>query len=202
MTAVRPRRDTELVQIVDGALADATARSGHWLGCRPGCTQCCHGVFAISALDAARLRDGLEQLATDDPDRAARVRQRAESSRAELAPGFPGDPITGILGETDEDQVRFAEFANDAPCPALDPATGTCDLYASRPLTCRIFGPPVLSEEGLGMCELCFVGASESEMAAAEMHLTHHPLEDELNAEAEHATGLRGSTIVAYALLS
>jgi Fe-S-cluster containining protein len=201
MGPVRPPRDTELVQIVDAALLDATARSGDWLACRPGCTQCCHGVFAISALDAARLRDGLAQLEVDEPDRAFRVRRRAEASRAALAAEFPGDPVTGILGVSEQDQERFAEFANDEPCPALDPSTGTCDLYSARPLTCRIFGPPVLSEDGLGMCDLCFAGASESEMAAAEMHLTHAPLEDELNAEAELASGQHGSTIVTYALL-
>ncbi len=201
MAATHPARDTELVQIVDRALAEAAARSGDWLACRPGCSQCCHGVFAISALDASRLRQGLEALDAADPARAARVRLRSAASVAALAAGFPGDPRTGVLGQTEQEQERFVDFANEDPCPALDPATGTCDLYAARPLTCRIFGPPVLSEDGLGMCELCFAGASEAEIAAGEMHLTHGPLEVTLNAQAESATGLRGTTIVAYALL-
>jgi Fe-S-cluster containining protein len=190
-----------LVQIVDRALADATLRGGQWLACRPGCTQCCHGVFAISALDAVRLRDGLAELSVGDPERAARVRERAEASVASFGREFPGDPVTGVLGETEEEQERFAEFANEAACPVLDPESGTCDLYAARPLTCRIFGPPVLSADGLGMCELCFVGASEGEIAAAEMHLTHAALEDTLTGQAEEAGEPRGSTIVAYALL-
>ena len=29
---------------------------------------------------------------------------------------------------------------DDVPCPALDPETGGCDLYAARPITCRTFG--------------------------------------------------------------
>jgi Fe-S-cluster containining protein len=201
MASTRPARDAELVQIVDSALADAAARSGHWLVCRPGCSHCCPGVFAISALDALRLRDGLAALRETDPDRAARVRNRAEISVNAHAAEFPGDPETGILGTSEQDEQRFAEFANDEPCPALDPATGTCDLYAARPLTCRIFGPPVLSADGLGMCELCFDGASEIEMVAAEMRLTHGPLEDSLTAEVEQAGAPRGSTIVAHALL-
>ena len=201
MAAVRPARDVELVQIVDRALADATARSGHWLVCRPGCTPCCHGVFAISTLDALRLHDGLVELAATDPLRALRVRQRAQASVATLAAEFPGDRRTGILGQSEQDELRFASFADDEPCPALDLSTGTCDLYTARPLTCRIFGPPVLSADGLGMCELCFVGASEAEMAAAEMHLTHGPLEDELVEQVESAGDLHGTTIVAYALL-
>jgi len=201
MAATRPARDGELIQIVDSALADAARRAGDWLACRPGCTQCCHGVFAISPLDALRLKDGLAALSEADPVRASEVRQRAEASVAGQAAEFPGDPVTGILGESELDQDRFERFATDEPCPALDPATGACDLYAARPMTCRIFGPPVLSEDGLGMCELCFVGASEAEILAAEMHLTHAPLEDALTEEAEQAGAPRGQTIVAYALL-
>ena len=49
-------RETKLVQIVDASLADAARRAGDFLACRIGCTQCCHGAFAINALDAARLR--------------------------------------------------------------------------------------------------------------------------------------------------
>ncbi len=201
MAAMRPAGDGELVQIVERALADATVRGGRWLACRPGCAQCCHGVFAISALDAMRLRDGLAELSQGDPERAARVRQRAEASVAGYGVEFPGDPVTGVVGETDEEQERFAEFANEAACPALDPDSGTCDLYAWRPLTCRIFGPPVLSADGLGMCELCFVGASEAEIAAGEMYLTHAALEDSLTGQTEDGGEPSGSTIVAYALL-
>ena len=36
-------------------------------------------------------------------------------------------------------------------------------------MTCRVFGPPVRSEDGLGVCELCFQGASDKEIAACEM---------------------------------
>src|SRR5947208_665039 len=96
------RGDQKLVQIVDAALADATRRSGEWLVCRPGCTQCCIGVFSINQLDAVRLRRGLADLEKRAPDRAARVRQRARESMARLAPEFPGDPVSGVLDEGEE----------------------------------------------------------------------------------------------------
>ena len=57
-----PAGDRELVQIVDAALVDAAAKAGAWLVCRPGCTQCCYGAFAISELDALRLADGMAAL--------------------------------------------------------------------------------------------------------------------------------------------
>ena len=193
-----PDGDRQLVQIVDASLADVARRAGPWLACRPGCTQCCHGAFAVNALDALRLSTGMDDLRLTNPSAAESIEKRAGEWLAEYSPDFPGDLTTGLLGTSDEEQARFEDFANDAPCPALDPATGLCDLYAWRPMTCRVFGPPVRMNEGeaLGCCELCFVGASESEIAACEMPVPHE-LEEVLVAE----TGQPGETIVAFALL-
>lgn len=196
----RPPADHKLVQILDSALADAAKRAGHWLVCRPGCTQCCIGVFAINQLDAARLREGLSELDVSDAARAARVRQRARESLERIAHDFPGNRQTGILDETPRAQRRFEDFANDEPCPALDPQTGTCDLYAHRPMTCRTFGPPVRSEQGLGVCELCFHGATDEEIAACEMPVDPDHLESQLLSEAHRTTGQSGRTIVAFCL--
>jgi Fe-S-cluster containining protein len=195
-----PASDRQLVQIVDAATADAARRSGTWLHCAPGCTQCCIGVFAISQLDAARLRAGLAILETTDSERAAAVRGRAQDAVARLAPEFPGDPDTGILDAARADD--FEDFANDEPCPALDPATGLCDLYAARPITCRVFGLPLRTAEGLGVCELCFVGAPVEAIAAAEVRLDTEQLEAVLNAQVEEAQGTDGSTVIAWALLA
>src|SRR5262245_14353729 len=127
-----PPRDAELVQIVDAALAQAAQRAGAWLACRVGCTQCCIGPFAITPLDVARLQAGLADLESRDPARAARVRRRAEASADRLSREFTLDQLIS------EDAAGENE-----PCPALDPDTGACDLYAARPIACRTFGPPV-----------------------------------------------------------
>jgi Fe-S-cluster containining protein len=197
-----PAADQQLVQIVDASLAEAERKSGAWLVCRPGCTQCCYGPFPISQLDAARLQEGMRELEATDPVRVARVRDRARDSVARLAAKFPGNPDTGILAEDEEAESEFADFADDEPCPALDPATGMCDLYSARPMTCRTFGPPVRSgEEGaLGVCELCYHGASDEEIAACEMKPDPGNLEEPLIREVESATGIRGNTIVAFVL--
>lgn len=197
-----PAGDRELVQIMDAALADAALRAGPWLVCKPGCTPCCHGAFAINALDVERLRAGMQALRAADPAAAGVVEERARAWIAEFGAEFPGDAATGVLGTSEDEQERFEEFANDAPCPALDPASGLCTVYESRPMTCRVFGPPVRmrdahdAAEGLGCCELCFVGASPEEIAACEMPL---PLALEENLLAE--TGAQDETVVAFALL-
>jgi Fe-S-cluster containining protein len=128
--------DGALIQIVDAAVAEAVRRAGPWLACRPGCAECCIGPFEISRLDASRLREGLGAV---DPAVAARVRGRARDYRED----------------------------DDAPCPALDPDTLTCDLYAWRPVTCRTFGPAIrFGADAVAICELCFQGATEEEIAA------------------------------------
>jgi Fe-S-cluster containining protein len=200
------RGDQKLIQIVDFALVDVTRKSGKWLACRPGCTQCCIGAFSINQLDAARLQRGLADLEKRDASRAERIRQRARESTARLSPDFPGDPVSGLLDDGEEGERRFADFANDEPCPVLDPETGYCELYESRPMTCRVFGPPVrsadgLGENGLGVCELCFQGASDKEIAACEMKPDPDDLESRLLRKVEKNTGKRGNTIIAFCLV-
>ena len=195
-----PLQDKKLVQIVDTALLDAEWRSGDWLICKPGCTPCCIGVFAIDQLDVLRLQEGLAALDATDPERAARVRHRARESWGQVASKFPGDVRTGVLGDDDVAAEEFEEFADCEPCPALDPDRGTCDVYAWRPITCRVFGPPVRSEGGLGVCELCYHGATPDEIAGCELKLDEaNALQAELVSDLEKH-GNKGRTIVAFAL--
>jgi Fe-S-cluster containining protein len=196
-----PKGDQQLVQIVDAALKEAARKSGDWLVCRKGCTQCCYGPFPISQLDAARLRHGLSELERSDPERVRRLRERAREAVKRLTPDFPGDPKTGILSDDEEAETRFAGFADDEPCPALDLETGACDLYSARPMTCRTFGPPVRSrpEGAVGVCELCYHGATDEQIAACEIVPDPDNLEEKLLRELERK-GKSGSTIVAWVL--
>src|SRR5260370_38498717 len=182
-------------------MAEAARKSGSWLVCRLGCTQCCIGPFPISQLDALRLRKGLFDLEAHDPQRAGRVRRRARESVARISKDFPGDSATGLLDEGEAAEERFSDFADDEPCPALDPETGGCDLYSARPISCRTFGPPVrCGPDAVGVCELCFEGASEEQIATCEVEIDSAALETELAAEIERTTGAKGRTIVAVAL--
>jgi Fe-S-cluster containining protein len=190
---------------MDAALAHAARLAGDWLACRVGCTQCCYGAFAINQLDVLRLRAGMQAMRDAQPALAAEIERRARAWIGEHGPSFPGDPATGRLGNSDADRARFEEFANDAACPALDPATGRCDVYETRPMTCHVFGPPVRMDAGaadgqaLAHCELCFVGATPAQVAECAMTVPHQ-LEQDLIDEIER-DGVRGETVVAFALL-
>jgi len=137
-------------------MAEAVRRSGSWIACKPGCYECCIGPFAISMLDGERLRAGLRELERVDPDRAARVRSRVAEYRG---------------GE-------------DELCPVLDPGEGTCDLYEARPITCRIFGPAVRTGgDAIGVCELCYAGASDEEIAACVVDVEIEEDEEEISVQ-------------------
>jgi len=121
--------DEVLIRIVDAAMAEAARKSGPWLVCRSGCTECCMGPFPITQLDARRLREGL--------------------------------------------------------------------------IACRIFGPLVRCGSGaMGVCELCFQGAGNQEIATWEVEIDPRSLESRLPEELERTTGARGQTMVAFALVT
>jgi Fe-S-cluster containining protein len=130
------------------------------------------------------------------------VEARAAASWQRLAPQFPGDSASGLLDADPNGNPAdsFEEFANEEPCPALDPEHGTCDLYASRPQTCRVFGPPITSGQGYGVCELCFHGATAQEVAHAAIAPPAEELSTSLDQSAVAAGASPGSTIVAFVL--
>lgn len=84
--------------------------------------------------------------------------------------------------------------------PALDPATGCCDLYDARPVSCRTYGPAVrLEGQDLPPCELCYVGATPDEIEAARVSVDVAALELPL-LERLAPGAIDRETIVAFAL--
>lgn len=193
-----PDGDADLIAALDGRLSEAARRAGDQLACRPGCTECCLGPFPIGALDARRLRVGLERLGREDPERADGLRERARRAAQALRPGFPGDAVRGRLTDApSEAPDEYWERHGALPCPALDLATGACELYAERPLSCRSFGPPVrIGDEDLPPCRLCFTSALPDEVERCRVELDperrEEALLDRLGDDAE--------TLVAFAL--
>ncbi len=197
-------RDQALLASLERTWAQARQRAGAWLACREGCTACCLGPFPITQLDAWRLRRGLEALAGQDPARAAALLERARDQVAHQAADFPGDPVTGAIDAADGGaaEERFAARFASVPCPALDPATDRCELYAWRPVSCRTFGPPVeIGGERLPPCRLCFDGAPGEAIEACRVRPDPEGLEDAILDELERAGLTPRLTTVAFALV-
>ena len=168
--------DRRLLVVIANAMDEVKRRSGERVVCRLGCTECCRGPFEITALDALRLRAGLRALESTDAARAERVKARAGESVAATA----------------EEEDRM--------CPALDPETGGCNLYAARPVTCRTFGPATRTVEGgVAACELCYAGEEDDAVAACAVEVDGEGLEAALLEELE-GLGSGGATTVGEAL--
>ena len=197
------RADAILLQRVDAQMTQAYELGGPHLACRPGCTECCIGPFDINALEGWRLRRGVETLRRRDPQRAAALMQRAVEARERLRLGFPGDAHRGHL-RADVAEIELETYFDghaDVPCPVLDPATGRCELYAHRPVTCRAYGPPVrLGEDTLDPCRLCFLSVPPESLEPYRVDLDPEGLEDTLLDALERGRGEAPRTLIAFAL--
>ena len=134
-----------LLQRIDRWFEVVGSRNPGVIPCRAGCSACCHGPFDISVADALLLREGLALLPA--PDRAM-ARERAlemlESMRA-IEPEWGAPYDVRALGEDRFDALTDSLAAE--PCPLLD-GSGRCQIYAHRPLVCRLIGLPMVTAEG------------------------------------------------------
>jgi len=193
---------SDLIQIVTTALASATERSGSHLVCRPGCTQCCHGVFAISQQDAARLRDGLASLTQSDPARSQRI--QPESPPPSLA-SRPASPATRHRHprrrprRLPADESGWDDYANDEPCPVLDPPPNLRPLL-SAPHPLPTFGPPARTLDG-NLATASSATPPPRRTKSPPASSTRNPaLEADSDQSFNAAHHVHGETLIAYAL--
>jgi len=196
------RADADFTGAVDAAIAKAARVAGPALVCRPGCSECCIGPFPITRLDAMRLREGLDALRQSDPERAARITERARAAVDVLRADFPGDAARGLLEGDEEAEDRFLERHSEMPCPVLDPATQTCELYAHRPVSCRTYGPPVrFNGQDLPPCRLCFTTSEPQQIEAARVEPDKEGLERAILNRLKRDDGESRETLIAWAVL-
>lgn len=199
MSEALQRDDRRLLAVVGTLTAKAAAAAGGNLICRSGCTPCCFGPFAITPLDAWRLRQGLSELAATEPARATAIRRRAQTAALEQVGAFAPDRVGTFADEAEEERFHAAFAA--APCPALDPDSGACVVYDWRPVVCRTHGPPLRERDGdVAHCPLCFTDATPAEIEAARIRLDVDELEAPLAEQVSDETGRRGMTTVTFAI--
>ena len=134
-----------LLQRIDRWFEQTAERHPGVIPCRSGCSACCHGPFDISVADALLLREGLALLPAAN---RAQARERATELlelMRELEPGWEAPFDVRAIGEARFDALTDALAAE--PCPLLDEA-GRCQVYAHRPLVCRLIGLPMVTAGG------------------------------------------------------
>lgn len=195
------RLDRELLTVLDDGFRGAAARAGAWLACGAGCSECCHGPFPITRLDAQRLQRGWGDLRARADGRAEAIRRRAREAVSTLKEGFPGQFDTGRLTDDERALDLFFKRHGAMPCPALDPTTGCCGLYEARPVACRTYGPPIsFGGDATPPCRLCFRGADADIVRRCGFTPDPEGLEQAILARMGVAAGEEWETLIAFAL--
>jgi Fe-S-cluster containining protein len=116
--------------------------------CTTGCSDCCHAVFDLPLIEALYLnhhfhgvlpKETKDQILAkaDQADRAA-YKLKFQAHKRQRS----GEETDAILEDMARKRVR---------CPLLN-AQDRCDLYAYRPITCRLYGIP---QEVAGKARTC-----------------------------------------------
>lgn len=123
--------------------------------CRKGCSNCCHQLFSISAIEAAYISRAVREL---EPQLKSQMRQNALAYLAELT-GTEVDQNQGIEAHSYIVEEALARLVGRhyIPCPALE--DDACSIYSHRPVIARKFGIPLWNPKKpneLQACELNF----------------------------------------------
>jgi Fe-S-cluster containining protein len=136
-----PTRPTKLLPIIH-SLADAVVGiackaaegEGKSISCSKGCGACCRQLVPISAVEARRLRELLDELPAP---RAAELRARFGQARERLAEAGLLEALLAPHSIEDEQVQAFGleYFARGIACPFLEDES--CSIHADRPVACR-----------------------------------------------------------------
>jgi Fe-S-cluster containining protein len=114
------------------------------IACRPGCAECCRGLFDITLLDACLLKQGFDRL---PPETQAAVRERALLRLRGMQHHWPEFAAPYVLNYRPEGEWEaLMPEEDETPCVLLE--DGRCLLYAYRPMTCRLNGIPHIDASG------------------------------------------------------
>jgi len=109
--------------------------------CAAGCGDCCHALFDLSFIEALYLNRQFNLAFPAGPERDAILaradkadREHYRLKRRAFQADARGVSTVEILEELARERIR---------CPLLD-ASDRCLLYAHRPITCRLYGAPLL----------------------------------------------------------
>ena len=128
---------------VVGIATKAAAAAGQTISCTKGCGACCRQLVPISAIEARRIRELVDQL--PEP-RRSEIRARFASATARL-------DAAGLLaalrapGEYTGAELRalgLQYFAQGVACPFLEDES--CSIHAERPVACREYLVTSLAE--------------------------------------------------------
>jgi len=128
-----------LVQEVEKGVARIREAYPNEVRCDRGCCDCCYAVFDLSLIEAVYINYRFHERLTGKEgegilERAHRADRQAYRLKRRLFKELSQNAV-------DEEEVLAALSRERIACPLLN-EDRLCDLYACRPLTCRVYGVP------------------------------------------------------------
>lgn len=132
------KRYEALVQSVDTAFKRVEQQYSQQVTCHIGCDDCCYALFDVTLIEALYINHRLHSVLTPETredflekcNKADRQTYKIKKQAwKRFEEGLP------------EDEILTAIAAERVRCPCLNDQN-QCDIYAFRPLTCRLYGIP------------------------------------------------------------
>lgn len=119
------------------------------VSCHKGCSDCCHAVFDLSLVEAMYLNDAFKKAFSYGPERSKIIERASETDRqlTRMKKSLYRAEKNGASTEAIMDKASVLRVR----CPLLDD-NNQCILYEARPVTCRLYGIPLLIGDESHVC--------------------------------------------------
>ena len=130
-----------LVEQVDAAFQKIQTAYEDCVRCKVGCADCCHALFDLTLVEALYVKSRFDKKISES-ERAVIIDRANEADRTayRLKRQAHKDHESG----KSENEILEWLAGQRIRCPMLN-ASDQCALYDERPITCRLYGVPMLN---------------------------------------------------------
>jgi Fe-S-cluster containining protein len=147
------------VEQLDGVFESVQQQYPDCVKCKLECSDCCHALFDLSLVEALYINSKfLEKI---DGEKKFKILESANTSDRKIYQLKRKAFKAVAAGEKSEEQVLLEMATERIRCPLLN-EENRCDLYASRPATCRLYGIPTAIAGSGHTCGLSAFKTGES----------------------------------------
>ena len=129
-----------LVDQVEAVFKQVQTEYGECVTCKVGCSDCCHALFDLTLIEAMFIKHQFDKVIPKEErqkiiERANVADRKVYKLKREASKAHQeGKPENEILEGMAQQRIR---------CPLLDDEE-KCEMYESRPITCRLYGIPTV----------------------------------------------------------
>lgn len=127
------------IEQLDGVFERVRHQYSDCVKCKLECADCCHALFDLSLVEALYLNSKFLETVTEA--KKSEILESANTADRKTYQLKRKAFKSVEAGEKSEEQVLLEMAAERIRCPLLN-QDNQCDLYASRPATCRLYGIP------------------------------------------------------------